>query len=399
MMPGTWRRGMWQLVWLPVTWLFLSTGAFSKAPNPVVMPAHSARIRAGHRVHAGSTSLGCLDCHRRVTTSQRAGDKLAPVPEDCSRCHPSQQHPHTASGQGPLVPCTFCHLTPPGEAPGGATAERLRFSHQRHGQHDIRCAQCHPGQTRLPDAAGTERLTSMSRCVRCHRGRPDQDGDARGSCGTCHVTDRGVMRSRFPEGELKPASGSLLAHDAGWLTRHRDVASTDQNRCTSCHRLARCQSCHDGSRRPRAIHPGDWLKLHGRQGRLDANSCASCHRRQSFCLPCHQRVGLGRPPQAAAGSWHPARERWVDGPRTNGHHSIRARRNLGECVACHQERDCVRCHATANVGGPGAGGPWGRGLKPHPSGFASSCSGAYHRNPRPCLACHGTGDPRLSRCK
>ena len=92
---------------------------------------------------------------------------------------------------------------------------------------------------------------------------------------------------------------------------------------------------------------------------------------------------------------------WTDGSRSPSHHAWEAQRNLNACVSCHQERDCMACHATRAVGGRGTWPPIkaGVGANPHPTGFASRCRRALQQNARPCLTCHHPSDQELLKCR
>jgi hypothetical protein len=122
-------------------------------------------------------------------------------------------------------------------------------------------------------------------------------------------------------------------------------------------------------------------------------------------LSCHQRAGVAAsgPFQnfAERGRFHPPPEVWSSGPRSSRHHAWEAERNLNACISCHTERDCVACHATRGVGGPGGGLAAGslRGGDPHPAGFRSRCARALRQNARPCLVCHDPADPTLAECR
>jgi hypothetical protein len=133
--------------------------------------------------------------------------------------------------------------------------------------------------------------------------------------------------------------------------------------------------------------------MHATEARLATQKCTSCHREQSFCLSCHQRLGVsmsGPPGVREAGRFHPPKAEWSDAPRRPGHHAFEAMRNLNACVSCHIERDCVVCH-----GGQGVGG----GFNPHTAGFSNGCASQFRRNPRPCYVCHEPGAAALQSCQ
>jgi len=381
------------------------------APNPVVVPPYSATIRAAHRVHAEQANLLCKDCHADVERSTETRDWLGPSAALCDKCH-EPKHANLPAGsvaQGP--DCAVCHLTDPEQRSlhlTGSALERhptahLQFSHAKHAKRHIGCAQCHGLVAKSRDALGSERLPRKPSCVRCHRGEGRIDGQAMATCVTCHESSGGLIRTRFEGQVLVPGLGmQALVHGPDFRLTHGTVAGNEPRQCQGCHTERQCQDCHDGRLRPRNIHPGDWLSAHAIASK-QGNDCSSCHRLQSFCLSCHERVGLSSSGAAAAmrqrGSFHPSATVWTTGPRGPRHHAVAARRNLSECVSCHQERDCVRCHATNSLGGLGALSPYGSGHSPHPPSFAANCRGYFERNPRPCLSCHRPEDSAIQRCR
>lgn len=365
-------------------------------PHPVVIPPYRAKIRAAHRVHAEQAKLSCSDCHTAARSSRLAADWLGPKAEGCERCH-GPKHSEIATGTALEGDCLRCHLTPPGPRP----TAHLAFSHEKHDKRRIACGQCHPSVARSADAAGSERMPRKSACLRCHRGQGRSDGEARATCTTCHESQGGRLRTRFGTQRLQPTTLGL-EHGPDFRRTHGAVASNQSRQCRSCHEERECQACHDGRLRPRNIHPGDWLNSHGVASK-QGNDCGSCHRAQSFCLSCHQRSGVtaAGPPRALAkrGSMHPSASIWTNGPKGSRHHGVAARRNLTECVSCHQERDCVRCHAAGGLGRTGQSQPFGNGLKMHPAGFATRCASYFARNPRPCLTCHRPDGSEIQRCR
>ncbi len=397
-----WRALSWGLLLSML--LLVALSPVSAAPNPVVYPPYQARIVAAHAVHAQRSPLGCFDCHEDAATSRQSRDWLGPSVGRCTPCHGAV---HAATGPGDqarfkLAGCASCHRqAEPGRTLAPA-APHLLHSHERHILAGIGCVSCHSDVASQADARGSERLPSKPVCMTCHGASLDGRRGPTGRCTACHESERGLVRTRFREGWLTPPDWmGEMGHGPGWLYRHGEVAGNNSRLCNSCHRESDCTSCHDGRLRPRAVHPNDWLSLHGVAARQEGPSCNSCHRAQSFCQSCHQRLGLVTqgPLSAMArrGSVHPPRAIWVDGPRSSQHHGTLARRNLSECVACHQERDCIGCHASAGVRGPGSG----RGAvhSPHPAGFAAVCRQAFSANPRPCLSCHAPDAWELRPCQ
>jgi hypothetical protein len=278
----------------------------------------------------------------------------------------------------------------------------LVFDHRAHAARNIGCGQCH-GDVERVGLATRAQLPRMRGCLRCHTSdEATPAGEAKSACDTCHVRalgneaggQAGRIRTRFASGVLMPPAWLHdAAHDPDFLERHKRIAGADSSFCGSCHREEFCADCHDGRVRPRGVHPSDYLNMHAAEARLATSRCTSCHREQSFCVQCHQRLGIamtGPDATQSAFRFHPPKQTWSDLPVGPAHHAVQARRNLESCVSCHVERDCVGCHAARGIGA---------GYDPHGPGFAGQCAGAFHRNPRPCLVCHGEGDPVLQTCR
>ncbi|MEI9953091.1 MAG: cytochrome c3 family protein [Pseudomonadota bacterium] len=206
-------------------------------------------------------------------------------------------------------------------APLSLPKPNLRFDHALHVTRNIGCAQCHGAVENL-ELATRDQLPRMRGCFNCHQAPDPAAGRARSECRTCHLTDpSGMIKISFASGPLSPPS---WLHDAGhgpdWIERHKVVAGNDSRFCANCHTEKSCADCHDGRVRPRRIHPNDWLSMHPVAARQNQQKCASCHRDQSFCLTCHQRVGITMSGPFAnlveRGRFHPAKSEWTDGPRT-----------------------------------------------------------------------------------
>jgi hypothetical protein len=387
--------------------------------DTAMYPPQRIALHFDHARHA-KVGTSCVYCHDQATKSRTVGDRLLPPPSRCDACHGSNHDrlDDVQPGVGAAAECTYCHAergvrpagtTTAGAAPttsdaatilSAADVERtvlppanLRFDHAAHTSRGIACARCHAGVERggLATEAGLPRMDS---CTSCHK----PGGTGKDGCDVCHLTTvSGRLKTSFASGKLLP--GRFMhdsEHGPDWVFRHKLVAGADSAACATCHAEEECVECHDGRVRPRQVHPNDWLGLHAIAARQEESSCTSCHRASTFCVTCHQRAGVAQSgplaDSASRGRFHPPRSVWTDPPRTPSHHAWEAERNITACVSCHSERDCATCHATAARGGQG-------GLSPHPMGFAASCGNAFARNPRPCLFCHDSGDPSLSRCR
>lgn len=371
-------------------------------PSRVVYPSERWPIVFSHKRHI-SRGVGCETCHARAKESRSSSDRLLPDARACDGCHGTNHSSLRVSGstKAPFDRCQTCH----GKLEGGRVRRILTpkrhviFDHRAHARRNIGCMQCHAAAARV-DLMTRDDLPTMKSCLRCH-GLADKSarGDAKATCTTCHERrgpreHGGAIRTRFPEGQLFPPRWLGGAeHSPDFITRHKRVAANDSRLCAGCHDDDSCTACHDGRVRPRQIHPGDYLSMHAAEAQMAASRCDNCHRAQTFCVTCHQRVGIAQTgPRAgrSSGRFHPPKSIWSDSPRGPGHHALEAQRNMDACVSCHTERDCVACH-----GGRGRGA----GLSPHPAGFAASCGRMMRQNPRPCLVCHEPGDAKLGECR
>ncbi len=390
---------------VPLKWL--PPGAFEQdtGPSAAVFPPQKLTIRFNHKFHVGTQKLECKTCHQGALTSQSVHDVLLPKPTLCDGCHGTDHSNLNAveAGDEDSGKCNFCHVGY--QAGDGNRVAKFQiptpnmvFNHQKHAARNINCQQCH-GDVQELELATRDQMPRMRGCFNCHQ-HPDSAarGDAKSACDVCHVkggaTEGGRLKTVFASGVMNPPRWLHNAqHAPDFIQRHKYVAANDSQFCANCHKEEYCVGCHDGRVRPRSIHPADYLNMHATEARLATQKCTSCHREQSFCLSCHQRLGVsmsGPTGVREAGRFHPPKQEWSDAPRRPGHHAFEAMRNLNACVSCHIERDCVVCH-----GGQGIGG----GFNPHSGGFAGGCATQLRRNPRPCYVCHDPGASVLQRCQ
>jgi hypothetical protein len=385
---------------VPPKWLPPGHVDPDRGPSPVIFPPQRITIRFNHHKHATEAGATCLTCHFAAKSSTTSDDSLIPHGTTCDACHDSDHRDlsNVKAGAGPMGQCSFCHLGWRPEdgsrvAPIEIPRPNMRFNHKAHLDRNIECAQCH-GEVAELELATRDQLPRMNGCLGCHQMPEPSAGGAKSECTTCHLTSTdGHVRTMFAAGELQPPRWLHDAqHGPDWIERHRQVAADDSAFCSTCHAEDFCTSCHDGKIRPRTVHPNDWISMHPIAAREDNPRCTSCHQEQSFCLSCHQRLGIvmSGPNLAEGHRFHPPG--WADlRNRTPGHHAWEAERNLNACVSCHTERDCAMCHAST--------GRQGLGVNPHGAGFVSSCAAALRRNARPCLVCHDPGSPELGQCR
>ncbi len=383
------------------------------APSTVIYPAQRLPIKFSHARHLvrGAT---CLGCHAQARTSVSVRDNLLPAESACLPCHAierAQPSPPSKSAAGPSTACNTCHV--------GDTAERadippppLKFNHRLHADAQIDCVRCH-GDLQQVDLATRAQLPRMALCLECHREglskvRFEQPGQSRrgpsARCTACHLQQGdGTLQVRFPSGLLVP-SGNLRGDDHGsnFTRGHGPIAQSDPSYCANCHSQTYCQRCHNEVIKPLDIHGGDYVHRHGQEARRNQLDCQSCHRQQSFCLGCHERLGVvsqsslsGAPPPSRFVPGSPQRfhlEGWASALVGQNKHAQEAQRNIRSCTSCHREESCLECHSgLANSRVPG-------GANPHPFDWVSSgrCQALGSRNSRVCLKCHRAGSAALA---
>ncbi|WP_394826563.1 cytochrome c3 family protein [Pendulispora albinea] len=400
-------------------WLPPGSVANDPGPSRVIFPPQQLTIRFNHKLHLAQGAT-CKTCHARALTSASVQDHLLPKGATCDACHRSDHADlnKVRPGDDLTGQCAFCHIGYK-ESDGNTVARMVMpranmvFDHQKHLARNIQCGQCH-GAVDQVEMATRDQLPRMRGCFKCHQ-MPDSAarGDAKSDCTTCHIAANprnpaaparnAAVRADNPSGRIRTvfASGVLepprwlhnAAHTPDFIERHKYVAGNDSQFCANCHQEDFCVGCHDGRVRPKSIHPSDYIAMHPIEARQATLRCTSCHNEQSFCLGCHQRVGVSMTGPLATrelGRFHPPKGIWSDAPRKPGHHSFEAERNLNACVSCHVERDCVVCHGGAGIGG---------GFNPHRNGFSGGCATQMRRNPRPCFVCHLPDDGVLAPCR
>jgi hypothetical protein len=399
-------------------------------PSPLIYPAETIPIKFDHAAHArlGAT---CEGCHTAATTSTVAGDNLIPGEAACRGCHKiDRAQPAKAVGKGEgAARCDACHVDAAGNGwmPVNAISQpprvalsrpNLKFNHRLHAARGIGCELCHASASTQAMVTRAD-LPMMATCLACHNGK-HEGNQATARCGACHPTQpdgRLQVQLQTPAtiaaggiGLLQP-SGSLRGFDAHGPTFRRDHAQAgrDEAYCLTCHRRNDCVDCHGGVVKPPDIHPADYVTLHVPDARRNVPDCSSCHRLQTFCIGCHQRLGVASDPSGgqpgvkpnnpfgtgtAVKQFHPpgwardAAGMVIATPRPQSH-SIQAKRNIRQCVSCHREESCLSCHSTDPTRGPN--------FSPHGPNFGRTnrCRFLAARNQRACLKCHAIGAPEL----
>jgi len=299
---------------------------------------------------------------------------------------------------------------PPSSVIFPAQREPLTFSHRGHLALGAACIDCHPTATTSRSAVDSLMPTEAA-CRTCHAiDRETSDG-----CATCHVgfvAGEPPARVHVPTPNLKfdhsahVARGQACAGCHGTL-EDVDLAGRDalpkMKLCLACHddatAPADCATCHltdlgtlrtelpSGDLVPSGQIHGDahdlaFARDHGEAASRDDAYCASCHQERD-CLECH--AGVRKPDDFHPGDYVLS-------------HAIDGRRNEPDCSTCHRQQTfCVGCHQRSGI----AGGDTGdldqqqMGRRFHPDDWASEAAGGANRHAREaranldsCASCH-----------
>lgn len=289
------------------------------------------RMAFSHNIHL-EEGLECGDCHMGIEDGDEPG---MPVLAGCLLCHESMEDEDTPPEK--RVATLF-------DADGKMLAAKLSelpdetvFSHLRHVEAELDCAECHVGID-TAETIDEDVIVTMDDCMDCHSSKAVPN-----ECLTCH-TEYDV--------DLLPPS-----HEQNWDKVHGQVfrAKMDGrvNDCSLCHAESTCVSCHRDEE-PESHNNYFRLRGHGIQASIDRDSCAACHRTES-CDRCHSETS---PLSHNSASW--------GGERSN------------HCVGCHEplrSTSCATCHR---------GTPSHRMAPPMPPGHLASTN---------CRACHGIDAP------
>lgn len=399
--------------------------ALSGPPSALIFPVQSIPLRFDHARHL-KLGARCETCHVAAPASLSVNDDLIPTEAACRTCHAIERTQPTKAVPPGAAParCDACHVADNGQGwmPRGATFSEpprvrlsrpnLKFNHKLHVARGVGCEACHTNVA-TKGLATRDDLPRMALCLACHDGKQTTN-----RCSACHLTEPdGRLKTNLASaataalgatGKLVP-SGVLRGFDAHGPTFGRDHAQAgkDMGYCLTCHKQSQCIDCHGGTVRPFDIHPSDYVSLHGVDARRNTPDCSSCHRAQTFCLGCHQRLGVSADPEGGQRGQQPRNPfgtgtglkqfhppGWVqgDGAGAGGAssgHATQARRNIRSCVSCHRESSCLDCHSTDPTRGAA--------VSPHGPAFGASsrCRALAARNQRACLKCHASGSPEL----
>jgi hypothetical protein len=237
----------------------------------------------------------------------------------------------------------------------------------------------------------------MDNCYSCHNTQK-----ASNDCEACHSNTTKL----YPKDHKQP----------NFLNEHKTVTATNSSsaQCMMCHSDNFCQVCHSapgytgnntkenffapyytkegGLRMDRAalqklsaVHDINYRYNHGLDANQKSYECKTCHEPAQFCGSCHSDKGniiTGIMPQS-----HQQPNFITIGVNTGGGlHSELAKRDIEQCVSCHEVEGadpvCVRCHFDND-------GVKGSNPRTHEAGFYKDEKGIWHETKGAvCYVCH-----------
>ena len=293
--------------------------------------------------------------------------------ESCARCHmnaPSTSQ-ITALGNNPQVMAAFAGKPSNYPVPPSHAAADFKAAHGKAAAaKPATCANCH-----AQASCKTCHLTQTASGVIAKLPAPAPDARAQGVQlrGTSDFALFAAVAFRKPakegRGAARPQVWSVRVHDPGWAKNHRAPAASNAPNCLGCHQKAYCADCHDGVGNLK-YHKADFVQGHGASAYGREQECTACHSSQAFCLTCHQNIGI-----AASGDMngvmHNQSPNWLLA------HGQAARLELPNCISCHKQSDCMKCHSTTT---------WG--INPHGPDFNANRMASL--NTQICYYCHVT---------
>ncbi len=294
--------------------------------------------------------------------------------------------------------------------------EPIVFSHRAHLALGATCEECHAAAPTSRSAVDVL-MPAEAVCRTCHAiDRATQVG-----CETCHVgfeKDVPPARLYVPTPNLKFSHEAHVSRGQACTSCHGALTDVDLAGREALPEMASCFTCHDDATAPSACatcHLTDLGKLrtslpsgdlvptgqlygdahdlaftmnHGDAASRDAGYCASCHE-ESDCLECH--AGVRKPDDFHGGDYV-------------NNHAVDGRRNEPDCSTCHRQQTfCVGCHQRAGLGGGDTAqfdqensdrafhpAGWETDHGPDARANVDSCASCHREDE--CLACH-TDEP------
>ncbi|NWF89241.1 MAG: cytochrome C [Ignavibacteriaceae bacterium] len=377
---------------LPIA-IILMFAAFTSSNSSEQTLLNEEVIKFSHKVHAELTD--CKTCHASVLSSTSMSDRLFPNHDNCKDCHDVEDD----------TQCSTCHFDGKFE-PLNQSKSSLIFNHKYHlAEKALECQTCHKGfETITYSSELSNPNPIMEDCYTCHNNK----STASNSCESCHISTVNLIPQNH--------------RSAGFISNHKFAAKNFDANCMMCHDLNEnsCQDCHvattaltetnlenefyqpyspsryiDGAKNQQIVrvHELNYRFIHGMDAKGQTSECQSCHQIESFCGTCHQ----SKEEDFALGGILPT-SHLKSGFSTigvgsgGGEHAALARRDIENCISCHDvqgaDPTCITCHLDSD-------GIKGTNPKTHPSGFMKSENGDWHEDQGSvCYNCHTSASPQ-----
>jgi hypothetical protein len=358
------------------------------------MQSNKELIKFSHSLH--SEQVECADCHSTVSESTSLTDRLLPNHDNCVDCHDVDDENE----------CKTCHLNENYEPLIQKKTEFI-YNHKIHKLQGMNCIDCHKGLDKVDYSfESSEVIPSMEICAACH----NEVKIVTNACESCHISTYNLLPQNH--------------RNVDYTRSHKFQAWEVNANCMMCHDNNTCQDCHVATTGITEMNlPDDFyapyypsnsidgakqqaiLKVHGDFGYryshgVDAkgktNECQTCHQIETFCASCHQSENRDFALAGIVPSSH-----LMDNFKTfgvgsgGGEHATLARRDIEQCVSCHDvqgaDPTCITCHLDSD-------GIKGTNPKTHATNFMSGVEGDWHENQGSiCYNCHTSATPQSSQ--
>lgn len=307
--------------------------------------SHAQHLNASRMEAALGFHISCTDCHELQKDSGIGPTLRSPRHADCARCHATEA---AVPGTPAMTDCVGCHLASASSLPRHRDfiTGDLHFDHRAHLRDrrgiPISCLECHNrSAVATRSEIGKHATPEMRACVDCHDNseRVPQAKRMR-RCETCHSTRSAGLRALAPRSHM-PATERPANHTQAFRRDHGDDARNNAAACARCHtqlsgnRRDTCDECHQVMR-PQD-HVVTWREYdHGPEAATESERCTTCHQ-VDFCVTCHRNAPRSHFPTLMFRS---------------GGHGTQAVLNMRACVTCHRPRDdCsgAGCHRTGDM--------------------------------------------------
>lgn len=334
----------------------VSTQAGGKSPLMGFPPGSGTRSQSSSFSHAQHLNasrmeatlgfhISCTDCHQLQKDSGAGPTLRSPRHADCARCHASEA---AIPGTPSMTDCDGCHVATSSSLPRHRDfiTGDLQFAHREHLRDRrgtlISCLECHDRSAIATESEiGKHATPDMRVCVDCHDNseRVPQAKRMR-RCETCHSTRSAGLRALAPRSHM-PATERPANHTQAFRRDHGDDARKGAAACARCHTALSgnhrdtCDECHQVMR-PQD-HVVTWREYdHGPEAATESERCTTCHQ-VDFCVTCHR---------------NPPRSHFPMLMFRSGGHGTQAIINMRACVTCHRPSDdCsgAGCHRTGDL--------------------------------------------------